>query len=254
MTSHSITAASNPTPVSRPLAHGKKPKGKAGQAALSDKNTAKVVEEAFLTLQGDYLRIELPSRILNKKCIHLYPSPSLIREFEAFGEKKLDDPAIIKYLETKFLKQELQISRDTTLYYPDKEINARVVSLKKDNLYDINNSPLQDKKYLYIIDKLGRLIIDEKRFTPAGRIQHSSLSQGQPVRAAGELVVKTEAALNRRVFFFSNYSGHYAPIPESLNHVEQLCFLANYKKEKDDSELDDEKKTEMRFLTFSTSL
>ena len=59
--------------------------------------------------------------------------------------------------------------------------------------------------------------IDTKK---GGRIHHSSLVKGKPVKAAGMLFIQNEANGTQRITL-NNESGHYKPTPQSLDKIIQ---------------------------------
>lgn len=66
---------------------------------------------------------------------------------------------------------------------------------------------LLSRTYIYVITLAGRMIISDQ--PEYGRIHHSTLSNGQPVLAAGLLLV------NRgKITLVDSMSGHYKPTPE----------------------------------------
>jgi hypothetical protein len=67
----------------------------------------------------------------------------------------------------------------------------------------------ENKSGIFVLDYKGDLYF---HFQPtAGKIHHSSIAEGLPVRSAGELIVK-----NGKVVEIINRSGHYRPREESL--------------------------------------
>lgn len=226
------------------------------QSPLSDaqNKTSRVVKEVLLEVKHPYSKIELPCHLLNDKPLHLYPSAKVLKKLANIVKRDLNPYHAHAYLERKFRNESLNVSNDTTLYYDDEEIISRVFVIKNNNIYSINNYPLLDNEYIFIIDQLGRLLIDVKRKTLAGRIQHTSLSQGKPVLAAGAMIVETNGKTGMREVIIGNCSGHYHPPAENLHHLEKLFVSAYFKKESDESKFDPEMKGIRRQITFKVLL
>lgn len=68
-----------------------------------------------------------------------------------------------------------------------------------------------ENKWIFVMDAVNNIYVNRKI---KGRFHHSCFMAGGRVRAAGRLVVE-----NGRVISIAPYSGHYRPIPDSVNRV-----------------------------------
>lgn len=100
---------------------------------------------------------------------------------------------------------------DSKLSYKEFR-ESNICSFKKN---DESQSILQDQTYLYVLDHQERLFLQIKN---RGRINHTSLSNGHAVLAAGSLKVK-----NGNITEIDTFSGHYKPTAVQLKNV--LSFL-----------------------------
>lgn len=112
---------------------------------------------------------------------------------------------------------QLNIEEDTTYYLEYEQMENKIISSIEDNSL-VRSGKYAWKynvEYMFIIDEKNNLLIQEKkRKAKHGRIHHSSLSQGKPVKAAGMIIL-----LDKNNFIFENISGHYKPSRESLDEV-----------------------------------
>lgn len=218
-------------------------------------NTQTAVKEAYLKLVEIYERVEFhPRQLKDIGAVHLYPSKRVLPVMKKMEEEKLNKEDEDAQLEELFKNKTLSVSKDTVVYYNDAKIQSKIASIKANNIYRKNNTtPLRDgKKYLFVIDTLGRFIIGRKRKKVTGRIQHSSLTQGRPVKTAGLFIVKTDIDQGERSFVFSNFSGHYATKPQHLDYLEQLFVSSNFVKKAD--ETNQEEDFLARYMIFSVKI
>jgi predicted transcriptional regulator len=190
----------------------------------SDSSDSKVESIQLLTLVAPYSNLELPELNLNGKKIHLYPTKNVSKTFCEMTAQRIHGLAKIAILNKCFSMDVLKVSEDTTMYYSDEQIEKLTSTLKDNTIYR-NGSPLKDGHYIFVINTNDDLITDCKRITKDGRVQHSSLARGKPVKAAGMLKVITDKITGIQKLYIKNASGHYQPTPESLNVV--LKWLSN---------------------------
>jgi hypothetical protein len=80
----------------------------------------------------------------------------------------------------------------------------------------------RDGKAIFVIDPQGKLWLTfDHRY---GRVHHSSLVAGEPVIAAGEMLLEDGHLLS-----ISNESGHYHPGPESIDVAFTILKLMGVK-------------------------
>lgn len=97
------------------------------------------------------------------------------------------------------------------VYFSDSALKGSVVHVNGGRLYQ-RGVELTDGKYLYVLTRDNQLLLSPEVKLPCGAlVRHSSLSRGRPVRAAGIVQVRFG-----RVFWISNNSGHYKPLPETM--------------------------------------
>jgi RHS repeat-associated protein len=88
--------------------------------------------------------------------------------------------------------------------------NNLLVYKKTGEVFDSSNAQTHWGNAIFIMDQQGRIFVSNEQIP--FEIHHSSLSNGRPVAAAGELNVAQGILLE-----VSNQSGHYMP-PQSLNN------------------------------------
>lgn len=112
---------------------------------------------------------------------------------------------------------------EPVLYWDDAQRRAHQIKVKDGLIINDKGEPLDPQldlpehkgrggEAIYIMDVMGDIYycFDAKY----GRIHHSTLAGGQPVAAAGELVI-----VNGALISVSNESGHYRPPPDSIDLV-----------------------------------
>lgn len=202
----------------------------------NSRKKTKVILEKFLEMVSPYNRIELPAIFLNKNIVlkrseliekkykvHFYPSGKIkaaLKELENTSEEER-----IKSFEEKFKSNELSVEKDITAYFNERFLDENTCSIEKTGLYQRGKKLQGD--YIFVLDLKNRLILGKKRPTKYGRVHHSSLARGLPVKAAGAITITVnEVAQN---IFMMNSSGHYKPTPESLDHLVELFNKEGYK-------------------------
>jgi hypothetical protein len=88
-------------------------------------------------------------------------------------------------------------------YYSEVEREQSRVYVDGGKLTHGDSTPLGDGKWIFVVDRDGRLIAAPPR---AGVIHHSSLSGGKPVLMAGEFEI-----VAGKVTVITNQSGHFRP-------------------------------------------
>lgn len=188
----------------------------------------------FLTLAEPYTTIESPVVNLdNGEEVHLYPSKKVLALMDEIRQRNLSHEHKNAYIKQAFTEKKISKTEDTTLYFTDEQIE-KVHSVFKNNDIFREGKPLADNHYIFVIDEKNRLLIDIKRITEDGRIQHTTLTRGHPVKMAGLLDVITDKISGVRSFIFQNDSGHYRPKPAALNFIINLLSRFNFKIKKED--------------------
>jgi hypothetical protein len=95
-------------------------------------------------------------------------------------------------------------------YLEPQDLVKRRLSLENGQ-FTRGGQPLDDGKYIFVVDQEGHLIADKPR---AGSIHHSSLSAGKPVLTAGEFQIE-----NGKLVKITNQSGHFRPSEQSFEHL-----------------------------------
>jgi hypothetical protein len=143
---------------------------------------------------------------------HVYGN--LLKKFLPFGVV-LDTKWASLFLETK-AKSDKALQRilmqKRVHYFSPKEQRETLTTVRGDRLYQIGlnkeGAPTALKAGVYIfIFKDGKLHVTPKTHTAMGQIQHSSFLSGDPVEAAGVLMIRGKG----RVVGITNKSGHYKP-------------------------------------------
>lgn len=110
-----------------------------------------------------------------------------------------------------------QKNPDSTFSYQEfrREFRQSILEASKERDPIQMDSILKDQTYLYILDHQGRLFLQMKN---RGRINHTSLSNGHAVLAAGSLKVEKGCITE-----IDTFSGHYKPTVVQLKNF--LRFL-----------------------------
>lgn len=167
-------------------------------------------------LTKPYNEIESRDFDLKGQKVKLYPTESVKKIFsdeinktqEQFNEKIID----------LFAKSKLTIPQDTILYPNKKFLNNKKIVIKKNNIHN-KNKELKSKIYMFVLTNKDHLLASTKQScTENGRIHHSSLSRGKPVRAAGMMKIE-ENGDGTKTIILTNDSGHYKPSRQSIDRV-----------------------------------
>lgn len=170
--------------------------------------------------------LELPITLLGTIPVHLYPSPFVKATSEAFFEASKQvygslnpnacpgSAPFNQVLTSQYNDGLLKIDTDTTLYLSEAELPKFRVTIENNGLL-VGGEPLGSGIWIYVIDESDQMYITEKKITPQGRLQHSSLSAGKPVFAAGFIEFTTTSTL----FILDNHSGHYRTSGTSIDYV-----------------------------------
>ncbi len=178
-----------------------------------------VENEQLFSLTYPYNKIEtLPIKV-NKNLIHVYPTNKVWKVAQSYMNKSIEEQ--IENLQYYFERNQLSIEEDAIIYYPEECINHLEASVEnEDNKLCRNSRELADKVYMFILSKEDKLFVVTKEVNGeyGGRVHHSSVVQGKPVRTAGMIKIKKHANGSREIVF-TNVSGHYKPTPESLDKI-----------------------------------
>lgn len=108
----------------------------------------------------------------------------------------------------------------------DKQIYSDFLQtdqLTNTNTSTIKNQPLRDGTFMYVLDHLGHLYVQIKN---RGKTNHTSLSNGKAVLAAGSLQVK-----DGKIIAIDTFSGHYKPtelhLANFLTYLKKLHVKLN---------------------------
>lgn len=182
----------------------------------------------ILPLAKRYSEIEFPAFNLNNKPVHLYPTEEVKQVLTEADQRHLNADQKKTYIIDNFNAKKLQISKDTTIYYPESTIQKLVTVITETNFIR-EGVPLQDNHYIYIIDLKDRFVVDTKRITDEGRVQHTSLSGGADVKTAGVFQIFTNTLTGLRTLAFENYSGHFEPPTEDMDQMIKLFATTKFK-------------------------
>ncbi len=101
--------------------------------------------------------------------------------------------------------------QDLTKVRFGKNAQGKTLLLEADGKTPLNTNKLRDG--IFVMDDQGNLFIADRAHA-RGVLHHSSFLGGKPVAAAGEIRV-----VRGRVEYIDDFSGHYAPTPEYLDHA-----------------------------------
>lgn len=140
-----------------------------------------------------------------------YYSPSELADFEAHFDKEgmiyTASASLNEWIDFKAKNPQSKLS------YRQFHAESPALSEKKSEKHPI----LEDQTYIYILDSQGRLYLQIKN---RGKTNHTSLSNGHAVLAAGNVKVK-----DGKIIEVDTFSGHYKP-----TEVQLITFLTFLKK------------------------
>lgn len=147
----------------------------------------------------------------------------MLKQYEGESEPLLDMSGHGGEEDTQEDTAQYHEREEPVLYWTDADRQAHQLRVKEGLLVNPQGQPLDPQldlpqhkgrggEAIYIMDVMGNIYycFDAKY----GRIHHSTLAGGQPVAAAGELVV-----VNGELISVSNESGHYRPHPSTIDLV-----------------------------------
>lgn len=113
-------------------------------------------------------------------------------------------------------------------YFSETEKLKHTIQFKNGRAYHIDSNPISTNTELttstkpipgiFVIDLQGRLILaPRKQF---GKLHHSSLSAGEPVMMAGEIVIR-----NGEIISIVNRSGHFKPKSEHIEFTKKYLEI-----------------------------
>ncbi|MES3039092.1 MAG: hypothetical protein V4736_14390 [Bdellovibrionota bacterium] len=116
-------------------------------------------------------------------------------------------------IQNKYKGEELgqsEFFRETKIrYYDDVEREAYRVTARDGKLYNAAGEPMNGKNLIFVMSEDGAFYAGT---SAPGFRHHSSFLAGQPVAAAGEMIVE-----NGNLIAISRKSGHYAPSADRLS-------------------------------------
>lgn len=149
---------------------------------------------------------------------HQYPN----RHLEKKWQQKARDRPYHAFLEDLILQGKWDIKNNNVLYFNDKELKGLQAHFDQGNIVrgwnGTKGKPFKPKRYIFVLSQSNELFLVQKFVTPVGRIQHSSLSGGQPVQCAGWLTFDEQGALKE----ISNFTGHYWITRDAINSLLQF--------------------------------
>ncbi len=185
--------------------------------------------EKLYSMKDIYFLIEFPKICLNNLPSHLYPTDRIISIYSQYRKNK--SSLLFNEFIEKYYSKQISISTETTQYLPEKFLKkAKQLSVKNKKLIR-NETELDTKKNIFILDKDFQLFVThKKKEAQHGRIQHSSLSNGNPVLAAGTIQSSYCYYNNNKIIKYqiSNKSGHYRPDNKCLEIVLNWFNLNNF--------------------------
>ncbi len=211
-----------------------------------------VENEELFPLTDPYNKFETLPINFKKKLIHVYPTEKVWKAAHSYMNRPI--PEQIENLKSQFKNKNLNVHEDTTVYYPKEFKNQIEVSVEnKENKLYRNNKELSDKLYIFVLSRKDRLFVVEKKLKGKhGRVHHSSVVRGKPVRTAGMIKIE-KCDDGSRTILITNASGHYKPTPESLDKIvkwlEDKQLMFNISEDK----VEEKKIGKVRSITLLTS-
>lgn len=147
--------------------------------------------------------------------LHAYPDTRLM---DLWLKSKIDN-SYRNFLINQLLAKTVSLEIANTKYFSTVELSTLQVSINREIFYQ-NGEILKNGKYIFVLTKDDKFYFVKKRKDELGRIQHSSLSSGRPIRSAGKVTIDTGGKL----VALNNISGHYRPkSPQIINIVNYLA-------------------------------
>ncbi len=186
-----------------------------------EETSEKEEEQEFFHLTPPYSNIEAMNFSLwddtTTKIVNLYPTDHIKKQFD---DRPSDESEKIfnEKINNLFKTSMLRISQDTTIYLTKGDRANKILTINDNNLFR-NSEKLLPQKYMFVLNIKNELLVETKFFRrDGGRIHHSSLAKGKPVRTAGVLIV-TENEDDTKTITIKNESGHYKPSNKSLDRI-----------------------------------
>lgn len=156
-----------------------------------------------------YWREVFPVKI-GEMAVHLYPNLELEKDWAKIQEKI----SYTNFVKTKFLDKSIDFSENNVIYFNQEELESVKPSFQE-GLLKNKGKNFKCRRYIFVLTKANDLLITQKYKSPMGRIQHSSLTKGCPVKSAGWLTFNETGRLTE----ISNFSGHYFIDKDQLNRA-----------------------------------
>ena len=132
--------------------------------------------------------------------LHQYPN----KDIESRWKKSTLTISYHEFVKRIMLSGNHSIQENNVIYFNPLELEGFKVSLDKGKIVKPEGC-FKEKRYIYVYTKERDLLVAQKFKTQMGRIQHSSLSGGAPVKSAGWLTFDKDGNLTE----ISNFTGHY---------------------------------------------
>lgn len=164
-----------------------------------------------------YLRMESVSIPYKGKKIHLYTTETVRKIYRDYLAKLKEDPGMRfgDFVLKENILDTLPLEENTTDFFSYPLLKKHQVRIEGQFLYR-DGKILPQGNYIFILNQNGKLLAATKTPKgPNGRIQHSSLSLGKPVLAAGNLIISPDF----QTLTLETHSGHYKPPPQNLDRI-----------------------------------
>lgn len=189
--------------------------------------SAQVIEfnkeiDAFnLELADIYKNIELTPVKLpgHERDVHLYPNEKIYNLYKEYRGLRPKYDSFLSYLIGEKKDNDIKISADTTVYFPEKFVSSyKTLSVDSNKRLVRGEQILPDGIYIFVLKHNNFLVTSKQTEGKHGRIHHSSLVSGRPVDSAGFMRVEPEPLTpGTRSVTLTNESGHYKPAPADLD-------------------------------------
>ncbi len=174
-------------------------------------------KDTLLSPGLSYLRMESVSIPYKGKRIHLYTTDTVRKIYRDYLAKLKEDPGMrfADFILKENRLDALPLEENATDFFSNRLLKKHEVHIKNQSLYRDGNF-LPEGNYIFILNQKKKLLAATKRPKgPNGRTQHSSLSLGKPVLAAGNFSISSGS----QILTLETHSGHYKPPPQNLDRL-----------------------------------
>lgn len=168
---------------------------------------SKNARPGVLMMQPQYWT-EIRSIEFNGRPVRPYFHPQLFGHWKRKHQAKI---SYHNYVKVKLKQKTIDLESINTIYFNDDEIENVKSSLTNGVLFR-HGHQIRPGVFMFVLTLKNDLLVTTKRKDKLGRIHHSSLARGRPVRCAG--VIKVDS--HGRIIRVEGKSGHYRPGKEQL--------------------------------------